>query len=167
MNTRANALMIFAMLTGLAACGPDGGDGSGISQKAAPDADSAKSADAAPVPTEAARFLGKWTYVSGTYTIACDGQPVRSTPATGTVTFTVGAAQDEIVASDGMGCDIPCTVSGNVATAYRGYVCPGDLVVESLVYTLQAGALREQSSGNAPIEAQLCDISDDAMMARN
>ena len=166
MTTRTNALIIFGILTGLAACGPDGGEDPVVTGKTAPDGGHAMIADASS-STSAVQFLGKWTYVSGNYTLACDGQPVLPTPATGTVSFTAGDGPDEIVASDGMGCDIPCTVASNVATAHPGYVCPGDLAVESLVYTLKDGALREQSSGNAPIQGQLCDVSDDAMLAHD
>ena len=167
MNRRTNVLMILAMLTGLAACGPDGGDGPVTHEKAAADGGSVVGANASSSSTATAPFLGKWTYVSGNYTISCDGQPDQSEASTGTVTFTPGDAPDEIVASDGMGCDIPCTVSGNVATAHLGYVCPGDFAVHSLVYTLQSGMLREQGSGNAPVGTQLCGVSDDAMLTHN
>jgi hypothetical protein len=167
MNLRTNVLMILAMLTGLAACGPDGGDGPVTSDQIAADGGREVAADASSSPTGIALFLGRWTYVSGNYTITCDGLAPQSMPAAGAVMFTPGDAPDEIVASDGMGCDIPCTVSGNVATAYVGYVCPGDFAVESLVYTVSNGTLREQSTGNAPFASQLCGVSDDAMLAHS
>src|SRR5882672_5320413 len=135
MKTRANALMILAMLTGLAACGPDGGDAPGVGEKVAPDGGRPMAVNVAPTPMEADGFLGRWTYLTGDYTISCPGQPVRSKPATTPVTFIAGTTPDEIIATDGSGCDIPCTVSCNVATAAPGFVCPGDLAVESLVYT--------------------------------
>ena len=167
MKTRMNALMSLAMLAALQACGPDGGDGSPAVETPAPDAGSAAAADGAAPPTGAARFLGTWTYVSGSYTLQCPNEPASLIPVAGlgTVTFGASTTPDEIIAYNGMGCDIPCTVSGDFAECAQGTVCPIG-VVKWLHYTLQDGMVHEEARATAALDGQDCDLTDDAMMAR-
>jgi hypothetical protein len=167
--TRLNrALAIISVFCGLAACGPDGG---GASTEGADAGNPATAADSGTQPSPAAKaFLGQWTYTSGNESAQCgtaptDTQPI--TPAAGTVTFTAGPEADQLIVDDS-GCIVLVKVAGNIGTGVPGVECPGDFVINSLVYTLTNGTLREQ--GNAQFEAasgDVCSVADDAYLLKN
>jgi len=107
----------------------------------------------------------KWTYVSGKlHTVACDGQAGADEARDGhgdlsrRATVPNGARRQR---RNGLRHSLHR--GGQRRYPHAADTCvPGDLAIESLVYTLKNGGLREQSRGDAPIDGQLCDFSDDA-----
>jgi hypothetical protein len=117
-------------------------------------------------PTGAAAFLGTWTYTSGTFTLACDGEPGVMAPVPAkSITFRAGPAADQITVVDDGGCEVPCTVEGNVAIGAVGSTCAAnDQTVSSLRYTVSDGVLHEVGTITGTVNGESCQVSDDAQL---
>jgi hypothetical protein len=162
------AFAIFSVFCGLAACGPDGGN---ASTESGPGGSAASSVDGETQPSAAAKaFIGPWTYASGTENAQCGTAPPDTqaiSPSDGTVTFTAGPQSDQLIVDDS-GCIVLANVAGNIATGTPGVECPGNFVINSLIYTLTNGTLQEQ--GNAQFEeatGDVCNVTDDAYLLQN
>jgi hypothetical protein len=183
MNNFVKATLLISILGGLGACrGADGGndvdrDGAdaSMSTDATAMADVSVTADAsvsndarASAVDPAAAFLGTWDYVAGGGSLACGDAPPVSLPATGFATFLRGAGADQLIVVDDQGCEIPCSVSGDVAVAVPGSTCPDEgVTISVLVYTLTNGVMREQTTVQIDVEGDPCTGSGDSSLRRD
>lgn len=146
MKTFKKVLMVLSVSIGMAACGPDGGQSS---------ADAGESVGHPPVdsgmPTGIAQFRGVWKYESLDALITCsDGTQTPFNEVSGTETFTQGAAGDEVIGIDQVGCRSICRVSGSTADCQTdtSTTCGGDgFQIGQDVYTYAGGKLSEYSTG--------------------
>lgn len=117
-------------------------------------------------PTGVEAFLGTWTYTSGTFTLACGGEPGVTAPVpTRSITFRAGPAADQVTVVDDGGCEVPCTVKGNVAIGAVGSTCAADdQKVSSLRYILSGDVLREVGATTGTVNGESCQVSDDALL---
>jgi hypothetical protein len=117
-------------------------------------------------PAGAAAFLGTWIYTSGTFTIACGGEPGVMAPVPAkSITFRAGPTADQITVVDDGGCEVPCTVEGNVAIGAVGSTCAAnDQTVSSLRYTVTDGVLHEVGTIIGTVSGESCQVSDDAQL---
>jgi hypothetical protein len=173
MTTFSKNSLLFVGLALLGACGPssggamdrgaDAGALDGSSTSASP-----KTVDGRPLSAAAARFVGSWTYTSGSFTLACGTDPATTQDIpVASLTFRGGAQPDEVVMEDN-GCEVPCTVVGDVATARPGVTCASDgSTYTSLVYTIASANLHEVGNLNGPENGIACQLSDDAYLTRD
>jgi hypothetical protein len=157
MKTFIRSLVALMIMSAIAACGPDGGNG-----KATADAGACTGV----APNAAAQqVIGSWQQTAGTTNCTCNNGQTITGFADGTDegTITAGCQPDQVVLYDSnIPCPETCTVSGNTITC-DPFSCETptgtDLQTTSDVYSLSNGQLSEVSAGTLTNSAMTCQCA--------